>query len=67
MTPEEKNALYTSMLLELTALERAVALLPQKRDDLSEITDNILYIGLPRRVAHLKTAPQERNPGEAGR
>ena len=65
LTPEEKNALHTSLLLELTSLERAVALLPPKRDDLSEITDNILYIGLPRRVAYLKTASQERNPGDA--
>ena len=64
LTAEEKNALHTSLLLELTALERAVALLPPKRDDLSEITDNILYIGLPRRVAFLKSDPaQERNPG----
>ena len=64
LTREEKNALHTSLLLELTALESAVALLPPKRDDLSEITDNILYIGLPRRVAYLKSIPeQERNPG----
>ena len=64
LTPEEKGALHTSLLLELTALESAVALLPPKRDDLSEITDNVLYIGLPRRVAYLKYTPeQERNPG----
>ena len=64
LTAEEKNALHTSLLLELTALESAVALLPPKRDDLSEITDNVLYIGLPRRVAYLKYTPeQERNPG----
>ena len=62
MTPGEKNALHTALLLELTALERAIALLPAKRDDLSEITDNILYIGLPRRVAYLKT--EEITPGE---
>lgn len=62
MTPREKNALHTALLLELTALERAAALLPPKRDDLSEITDNILYIGLPRRVAYLKT--EETTPGE---
>ncbi len=62
MTPQEKNALHTALLLELTALERAIALLPTKRDDLSEITDNILYIGLPRRVAYLKT--EEITPGE---
>jgi len=64
LTPEEKNALHTSLLLELTALERAVALLPPKRDDLSEITDNILYIGLVRRIAYLTADPtQEREPG----
>lgn len=66
LTPEDRNALHTSLLLELTALERAVALLPVKRDDLSELTDNILYIGLPRRVAYLKTPPtKERNSGDA--
>lgn len=65
LTAEEKNALHTALLLELTGLERAVALLPQKRDDLFEITDNILYIGLVRRVAHLKSTPEERNPGAA--
>ncbi|MBP5610243.1 MAG: hypothetical protein J6X72_02755 [Clostridia bacterium] len=64
-SPEEKNALHTSLLLELTALERAVALLPPKRDDLSELTDNILYIGLPRRIAYLKTTREERDPGDA--
>ena len=63
-TPEEKDALHTALLLELTALESAIALLPPKRDDLSEITDNILYIGLPRRVAFLKRSPEEEmNPG----
>lgn len=66
LTGEEKNALHTSLLLELTGLERAVALLPPKRDDLSEITDNILYIGLVRRVAYLLNDPEkERNPGGA--
>lgn len=65
MTPDEKNALHTALLLELTGLERAVALLPPKRDDLSEITDNILYIGLPRRIAYLKTVSEERNSGDA--
>ena len=63
LTPEEKNALHTSLVLELTALERAVALLPPKRGDLSEITDNILYIGLVRRIAYLTADPtQERDP-----
>ena len=65
LNPEEKNALHTALLLELTGLERAVALLPPKRDDLSEITDNILYIGLPRRIAYLKTVSEERNSGDA--
>ena len=65
LSPEDKNALHTALLLELTALERAVALLPPERNDLSELTDNILYIGVPRRVAYLSTIPtQERNPGD---
>jgi len=64
LTPEQKKDLHTALLLELTALERAVALLPPERNDLSEITDNILYIGLVRRVAYLVTDPaDEQNPG----
>ena len=64
LTPEEKNDLHTSLLLELKALEGAIALLPPRRDDLSEITDNVLYIGLVRRIAFLKLSPEEKkDPG----
>ena len=63
MTEADRATLHTSLLLELTALERAVALLDRVEGDLFEIIDNILYIGLPRRIAHLKPTAKERTTG----
>ena len=63
MTENDRATLHTSLLLELTALERAVALLDRVPGDLFELIDNVLYIGLPRRIAHLKPKAKERTSG----
>jgi hypothetical protein len=65
LSSENKNTIKCALLLECRGIESAVNLLPfGKRATLENIINNIIYLGLPKRISFLDASDKEGKPEE---
>ena len=67
LTDADRNLMHTALRLELSALEKAVDLLPfGDRGMLRAIISNVLYLGLPERIRPLAPSDEKGPKNESG-
>ena len=65
LSDENKNTIRCALLLECRGIESAVNLLPfGKRATLENIINNIIYLGLPKRISFLDASDKDVKPEE---
>lgn len=67
LTDSDRKIMHTALCLELSALERAVDLLPfEDKGMLRSIISNVLYLGLPERIRPLAPSDEKGIRDESG-
>ena len=67
LTDADRTAMHTALRLELSALEKAVDLLPlEENGTVRAIILNVLYLGLPERIRSLDPSDEKGHSDESG-